>query len=344
MTCTLKIAAIQMDAMPAPTAERLARAADLVAEAATSGAKLVVLPELFNTGYEYHDRNYDLAETIDGPTVSWMKTQAADHQIHLAGSLLLRDGDDIFNAAFLVAPSGQLWRYDKHYPWAFERAYFRGSKDGAITIAETEVGRLGMMICWDSAHPELWQRYAGQVDAMVVMSCPPKMSASELVFPDGFRVNNRQLGPIFKTLYTDQEFFPGADIELQTAWLGVPVVQTAGGGKMRSKLPRPFLALMTYLAARPDLWRRLRQAREVHLETGYDPQTKVLNGAGQVLSRVESNGDGLTLAEVTLPDTLPQPSRPQPKMHTHLLGYWISDKLAPALTKSLYQCQVKRNG
>src|SRR5512134_2245718 len=98
----LKVAAVQMDAAPAPVSSRLERAADLIAEAASGGVRLVVLPELFNTGYEYSDGNYPLAERMDGPTVTWMMRQAAKHNIHLAGTLLLADDEDVYNRALLV--------------------------------------------------------------------------------------------------------------------------------------------------------------------------------------------------------------------------------------------------
>ena len=166
-----------MDATPAPLDERLSRAAYLIAEAVSAGAKIVVLPELFNAGYEYHERNYQLAEPINGKSVTWMKKQSAQHQIHLAGSLMLVDANEIYNTALLIAPDGKLWRYDKQYPFLWERAYL---KEGhSLTIADTEFGNLGMMICWDSAHADLWKQYAGKVDAMLVMSCP----SSRLVMP-----------------------------------------------------------------------------------------------------------------------------------------------------------------
>src|SRR5262245_57197833 len=112
MSRKIKVTTIQMDATPAPREVRLARAADLIAEAASSGAQLAVLPELFNTGYIYDDSNFAAAEPFDGPTAAWMKTQASQHQLHLAGTFLVAENGDIFNTALLFAPDGRQWRYD----------------------------------------------------------------------------------------------------------------------------------------------------------------------------------------------------------------------------------------
>jgi predicted amidohydrolase len=133
----IRVAAIQMDANSAPTSNRLQRAEKLITEASQAGAQLVVLPELFNTGYGYRDENYDRAEPITGPTTSWLRKTAAQHQIHLAGSLMLLDGKEIYNALLLFAPDGRMWRYDKNYPWGWERGYFRSAK--GTLIAKTDL-------------------------------------------------------------------------------------------------------------------------------------------------------------------------------------------------------------
>jgi N-carbamoylputrescine amidase len=82
----LKVAGVQMDVAPASVAERLKRATHLIEQAVEAGTQLVALPELFNMGYEFHERNYALTETMNGETVTWMKAQAAQQNIHLAGT------------------------------------------------------------------------------------------------------------------------------------------------------------------------------------------------------------------------------------------------------------------
>ncbi len=336
----IKVAPIQMDAAPAPLENRLNRASDLVAEAAASGAQLVVLPELFNTGYEYDDRNYELAEPIDGETIRWMKAQAAQHGVHLAGSLLLLDEEDVYNALFLVAPDGRLWRYDKNYPFLWERAYFREGR--SITIADTDLGRLGMLVCWDSAHADLWARYAGKVNAMIVVSCPPQLPRADLVFPDGLRVNTADLGKLWEGSYDVAELVFGPDMEAHAAWMKVPVVHAVGSGAFRTRMPMPAVSVGAYIASRPDLWERMAQASDVWLEAVYDVPSKVIDAEGRSVACVTSPGDGVTLAEVTFPDRLPQPVGLQPVIHAPAPLRLMIDAVGANLLTMLYRAGVRR--
>lgn len=341
MPRSLRIAAVQMDAAPAPKPERLARAADLIAEAAASGAQLVVLPEVFNTGYEYHENNYELPEPIDGETVTWMKAQAREHNLHLAGSLLLLDGRDVYNSQILVAPDGRRWRYDKNYPYAFERAYFRDG--GQEMIAQTDIGDLGMMICWDYAHPELWARYAGKVDAMVITSSPPTYHHFQLMMPDGSKVDSRALGPLINTVYRGDDEPFGRDMDTQVAWLGVPTVNTTGGGTFRSTYPRGRIAIAVYTLFRPNLWRFVGRGADVEMVAGYYAQTKVLDATGTPLSRVEGHNEGFCIAEVELADEKPLPNGAQPDMPYTTNGYFFIDHFAPALMEQPYREGIRRH-
>ncbi len=331
MSRKLKIAAVQMDAAPAPTVDRLARAADLVAAAVESGAELVVLPELFNTGYAYVDSNYSASEPLDGQTVTWMKAQAQQHKIHLIGTVMLRERNEIYNSALLFAPDGRMWRYDKRYPFNWERAYFR--EGNQITIADTDLGKFGMMICWDSAHSNLWQQYAGKVDAVLIPSCPPKVNEAELVFADGARIPN----------WISSSHFADQDIQDQAAWLKVPVVHAAGAGKFRSPMPLQFISVMGLLLGRPSKWGYILKANNVQLEAGYGQHTQIINSSGMVVGRVTEQGDGFTLAEVELPEKISSSDASQPKMRTTGIAYFFADVFAPALLRFAYRRGLLRH-
>ncbi len=337
----LKIAAIQMDCTPAPVTERLSRLAPLIAEAAQAGAQLIVLPELFNTGYEFHARNYAAAEPLEGETITWMKRQAAQHDIHLAGTLLLLDQTDIFNAAALIAPDGRLWRYDKHYVPLWERAYSRNGRQ--TTIAETDLGRLGMLICWDQMHPDLWAEYAGKVDAIVIMSCPGDWDTANLVFPDGFQAKFLDVvNPPSPASDNAEPAPPPADAETheghqQAAWMGVPVITAAATGTIQTKLP-----LLDWFLERSPCADRSSQAAETHFECDFAAATQVFNARGQLIAQGTATGDGVVLTEIELPEVMPQPQTPQPTIDVPPAVYQISDEIIPALMVPLYTEGVRR--
>jgi predicted amidohydrolase len=312
----------------------LERAEALVTQAAAQGAQIAVLPEVFNTGYEYHDRNYKLAEPQDGPTLAWMKSAARKHNLYLAGSLLLHEADEIYNAMHLISPAGKTWRYDKSCPWGWERAYFRPRQDH-MAPAETELGKIGMLICWDTGHPRLWAAYAGRVDLMLVSSCPPLEHTVTHRFPDGKTARASDLGPILSLLYRNADQIFSDFFLQQSAWLGVPAVNTTGAGTFQSGLPRPKLSYAVLLAARPDLWKYVSQAEKIVQTCGYFDQTFIADARGQVRSRTHLNGDDVAVAEVELADQTPIPQMSQPKIDLSPLTY-RADELVNALLVGYY--------
>lgn len=332
----IKVAAVQMDANPAPTDERLARADRLVSEAIQSGAQLVVLPELFNTGYAYTHASHYLAEPLTGPTATWMKETAARLHIHLAGSLMLLDEKEVYNALLLFAPDGRMWHYDKNYPWGWERGYFRGSQ--RTTVARTDLGDFGMMICWDSGHPALWKRYAGRVDMMIIASCPPDVSNPIYHFPNGDRVTLDDMGPILATLKGNAPRVFGEMINQQTAWLQVPTVNTVGSGRITTRIPNGVGSLLTFLPAAPWLVRYLPQASQMQMTCDMVQGCEVVAASGQVLAELtQEQGETFTIAEVTLPDRKPRPQGPQPASPVSWLSYFASDIVLPLLTIPVYR-------
>jgi hypothetical protein len=308
-------AAVRLSNDPAPTEQRLQAAEAQVIQAAEQGAQLVVLPEVFNTGYVYRDENYALAETLDGPTVTWMKRVAAECGVHLAGSLLLRGAEHITNSLLLVAPDGRIWRYDKNFPWAWERLYFREGRD--ITVAKTDIGTFGLMICIDVAAPRLFKRYAGRVDALICCASPPRVHEAQVTFPDGGRITLgalMNLSPAERTI-AGQVF--GERLLGFTSWMGVPVVQSIPYGHFSSPIPVPWLSFGMLLVRKPSLWRYLPQGSKATLIASYFTDNLIADAHGNILACYDAEADGFALATIELADSPPTPGGSMP--HTKVL-------------------------
>lgn len=337
----IKIAAIQMDANPAPRDERLARAERLVQDAAEAGAELLVLPELFNVGYTYEAGVHRRAERLDGPTVTWMCDLAARLNVHLAGSLMLLDVPEVYNALLLCAPDGRMWRYDKRYPWAWERSAFRGGREAVV--ADTDLGRIGLMICADVAHLEMWRRYAGRVDLVLISSCPPDVGASVFFFSNGETVTLDQVGPWMAAMQGSVQETFGEMLNEQVAWLGVPAVNTVGTGHIQTEIPNGTATLLAMLPLAPWLVKYLPQAGGLQMACDFVPGCKVMDAQGNVLEALTPDqGEAFTVAEVTLSDLRATPSGSQPPSRLPRLALLISDVLLPWIAWPAYQQGVRR--
>jgi len=129
------------------TLERLVEAVD---------ADLLVLPELFNTGYLFvnADEVGALSEEIPGgKTTEFLIRLARRKGIHLLGGLAERDGDRFYNSAVLVSPGGYTGKYRKVHLFFEETLWFTPG-DGEFPVFDIGSCRLGVMICFDWYFPE----------------------------------------------------------------------------------------------------------------------------------------------------------------------------------------------
>jgi hypothetical protein len=340
MPRTIKSAIVQLDVTPDPTPDRLARAERLIMQAAQDGAQLIALPEVFNTGYRYTAENFQRAEPLDGLTVTWMKQVSARLNIHLAGSILLRDGGEVYNALLLTAPDGRLWRYDKNYPWGWERAYFR--EGNGTTIAHTELGDIGLLICWDVAHPNLWQQYAGRVDLMLVSSCPPDLGKPTYEFGDGERWTIERLGPLMQSVSDTANTVFDTGTNRYAAWLGVPLLQAIASGHFRSPIPNPRASLLAMLPAVPQVAPYLGQADQLQVSCEMTPACKIVNSVGTVVTQLDpAQGETYALGEIEIADGKLKPIGPIPGLTAAWFTYLTSDVILPFISRSVYQRGVQ---
>lgn len=131
-----------------------ARAA--IERAATAGAEVVVLPELTNSGYVFHDpaEAASLAEPLDGPTVADWSALARRHRMIVVGGLRERDEEGLIrNSAVLVDPAGPRAVHRKAHLFGTEREFFVPGAE-LPPVVDTAVGRIGLLVCYDQEFPE----------------------------------------------------------------------------------------------------------------------------------------------------------------------------------------------
>lgn len=116
---------------------------------------VIVLPEMFSTGFSMKPEQ--LAETMDGPTVQWMKKLAASKKIILAGSVIIKEEEKNYNRLVWMLPNGQYGYYDKRHLFAYgeeDRHYSAGNKR---LIASVNGWKINLMVCYDLRFP-VWAR------------------------------------------------------------------------------------------------------------------------------------------------------------------------------------------
>jgi predicted amidohydrolase len=251
---------------------------------------------------------------------------------------LLRKDDDIFNTLVLAAPDGRTWEYDKLHPWGWERAYFRPGE--APVVADTDLGRLGLAICWDVAHASLFRAYAGQVQMLVASSCPPAMGRTEVCFADGRRLSFAGTSRLARIVRDQGDGVVDKDLRAQAAWLGVPLVSAMQHGLFASSVPRPVLSFALAVLPNPRLWPLVRHVTKATISAPYYEHTLVADAAGEVIARPDQ-GDSFAVADITIPEIPPRPTLPQPKRRLHPFAYWLTDVLS-LLSRPEYDRRVPR--
>ena len=120
-----------------------------------SSTHVVVLPEMFTTGFSMKPEA--LAETMDGPTMQWMKRSAAWKKIILTGSFIAKEAGRYFNRLVWMLPNGQYGHYDKRHLFAFaeeDKHYTAGTER---LIASVNGWKINLMVCYDLRFP-VWAR------------------------------------------------------------------------------------------------------------------------------------------------------------------------------------------
>lgn len=138
-------------------------------------ADLIVLPEMFSTGFTMHPKK--VAETMDGETIRAMKSWAAQRNAAVTGSIVIEEYGNFYNRLVFVFPSGEIKTYDKRHLFGLageEKTYTAGTE-------KLIVGYLGwkicLLVCYDLRFP-VFSRNVEDYDLLVYVANWPKVRIS----------------------------------------------------------------------------------------------------------------------------------------------------------------------
>ena len=121
----------------------------------TEKTEIVVLPEMFSTGFSM--RAKELAETMEGETVEWMRTVSNKNGIILTGSVMIKEEDKYFNRLIWMLPNGQCGYYDKRHLFAYAEEDIYFNSGNKRLIASVKGWKVNLLVCYDLRFP-VWAR------------------------------------------------------------------------------------------------------------------------------------------------------------------------------------------
>ena len=163
------VAAVQAAPVFLDKAATLDKARTLIKEAADQGASLVVFPESFVPAYpdwvwrtkpfssmanQLYGLLVEQALDMSGPDGEFLAEAARDHGVHLSMGVTERYGSTLYNTLTLHGPDGRLLRHHrKLMPTGGERLVWGYGDGSTLGVADTPIGRIGGLICWENYMP-----------------------------------------------------------------------------------------------------------------------------------------------------------------------------------------------
>lgn len=123
--------------------------------AAAPQTDLIVLPEMFTTGFSMQAEG--LAEEADTPTLEWMQQEAGKHQAVLTGSVMVREGEQYLNRLYWVRPDGSFASYDKKHLFRMAKEHHTYTAGKERLVVELNGWNVCPLVCYDLRFP-VWSR------------------------------------------------------------------------------------------------------------------------------------------------------------------------------------------
>jgi N-carbamoylputrescine amidase len=168
----VRVACVQMEPVVGHKQANVEKSLGLIDEAASNGARLIVLPELANSGYVFESREeaFALSEPVpEGETTKAWTRIARERGLYVAAGICEREGETLFNSSVLVGPHGHVGTFRKVHLWNEENLFFEPGNLG-FPVWRTPIGRIGAMICYDGWFPEGYRLCALQGADIICIS------------------------------------------------------------------------------------------------------------------------------------------------------------------------------
>lgn len=130
-------------------------------------ADLILLPEMFNTGFSMESSR--LSETMDGPSVQWMKEVAKQKKCAVAGSVIIDDNGKHYNRFNWVTPDGSVQYYDKRHLFRMANEHEFFSQGNERVVFEYKGWKICPMVCYDLRFP-VWSRNDLGFDCLIYVA------------------------------------------------------------------------------------------------------------------------------------------------------------------------------
>lgn len=166
----MKIAVVNMPTVFANHNANMTTAVNYIKQASVEGAKLIVFPEFFNTGFAVSPMLLEAIKLSQNMENELSNLSSAYH-IAIGGSYLHYDtaSDNIYNVFGLFFPDGAQYFHRKDIPTALENfCYTKGDEESAF---DTPYGKIGVVMCWEQLRYQTVKRMAGKVDFIIGGSC-----------------------------------------------------------------------------------------------------------------------------------------------------------------------------
>jgi omega-amidase len=159
----MRISLVQQDIIWEDKAANLKRLDEMILPL-LKNTDLVVLPEMFNTGFSMNPDG--LGEMMRDETFNWMKNTAVKGNFGLCGSYIVAENNHYYNRFVFVSPQDEVWQYDKRHLFRMageEKSFTQGT--GRVIFSFRDM-RILPLICYDLRFP-VWSRTRSDVDLII---------------------------------------------------------------------------------------------------------------------------------------------------------------------------------